>query len=300
VLTTKAVQDPDVDVRRAALSALGQLWVSAEEVLPTYLVVAADDPDSHNRFGALRRIRDLGTDAASAVDDLEAIAAADPGNRQIAEQALKTIRDQAPDFDPNVTTGGAAGADTGAALAALRSSGIDFAPEQMWRALSDLEETTVRLLLDAGIDPNERLDDVGMRPLHALYFGSGCSVMSYPSPAATTDLTKLLLERGADPDISDDRNNTALKLAASACDASVVRILIEAGADMDATDNFGMTVFDTAIGISAFSGSDAPEAFLDAGFRLSPEKAAVHYKNYGDNPRILDLLDRATAAEADN
>jgi len=295
VLRTLAVQDPNDDIRQAALGALGELWVSADEVLPTYLAIAEDDTDFHNRFGALRRIRDLGTDAASAADELAAIAAADPDNREIAEQALAAIRDQAPDFDPSVTTGGDTGVDSGAALAALRSAGVDFAPEQMWRALSELKEETVRLLLDAGIDANERLDDVGMRPLHVLYFGSGCTVMSYPSPTATTALTHLLLERGADPDVPDDRGNTALKLAASACDGSVVKILIEAGADMEATDNFDMTAFDLAIGISAFSGSDAPETFLDAGFRLSPEKAATYRKSYADNPRILKLIDRATA-----
>ncbi len=294
VLTEKAVNDPDDDVRGAALGALDQLWVSADEVLPTYLAVATDDPDFHNRFGALRRIRDLGTDAASAEGSLKAIAEADPDNRAITEQALEAIRSRAPKFDPSITTGGAAGADTTSALAALRAAGVDFTPSQMWRALSDLEEETVRLLLDAGIEPNERLDDVGMRPLHALFFGSGCTVMSYPSPAATTTITKLLLERGADPDVQDDRGNSALKLASSACDGSVLKLLIDAGADMEATDSNGFSAFELAIGISAFSGSDAPEAFLAAGYRMSPEKAATYRETYADNPQILELLDRAT------
>ena len=220
----------------------------------------------------------------------------------MAEQALDAVRNWAPDFDPNITTTsvGAAGADTGAALAALRAAGIEFSPEQMWRALNDLEEETVRQLLDAGIDPNERLDDVGMRPLHVLYFGSGCTMMKYPSPTVTTTLTTLLLGRGADPDIMDDRRNTALKLAASNCDGSVVRLLIGAGADLAATDNFGATAFETAIGISAFSGSDAPEAFLDAGVRLPPETVAKYRETYADNPRILELLNRAAAVEAPN
>lgn len=290
-LTTAAVEDPDDGVRGASLRALGDLWVSADEVLPTYLAIASNDPDSTNRFGALRRIRDLGTDAASAADELAAIAAADPDNLAITEQALKAIQNDAPDFDPTISTGGAQGADSGSALAALRTAGIEFGPEQMWRALSDLEVETVRLLLDAGIDPNERLDDVGMRPLHVLYFG-GCTVMSYPSPAEVTTLTNLLLERGADPNLEDDRSNTVLKLAVSGCDGSIARILIEAGADMSATDNYGNTVFDMAIGISAFSGSDVPEAFIDAGFRPSPEKVAQHRKNYADNPRIMKLLDQ--------
>ncbi len=106
---------------------------------------------------------------------------------------------------------------------------------------------------------------------------------------------RLLLERGADPNLADDRGNTALKLAASACDAKVVRVLIEAGANMAATDNFGMTAFDLAIGMSAFSGSDAPEAFIEAGYRISPEQAATLGNNYPDNPRIQEILKRATA-----
>jgi HEAT repeat protein len=294
-MTKQAVDDPDDDAREAALGTLDMLWVSSDEVLPTYLAVAANDPDPMNRFGALRRIRDLGSDAASAADELAAIAAADPENREIAEQALKAIRDDAPDFDPTITTGGAEGIATGAALAQLRSNGIAFEPHRMWQAINNLEVENVRLLLDAGIDPNERLDDAGMRPLHVLYFGSGCTVMSYPSPDSTTTLTHLFLERGADPNIADDRGNTALKLAASACDAKIVRILIAAGADMAKEDNFGMTAFDLAIGISAFSGSDAPEAFIDAGFRITPENAAKLRENYSDNPRIQEILNRATA-----
>jgi HEAT repeat protein len=295
-LATGAVKDPDPSVRGNSIEALGQLWVTADEVLPTFLAIAADDPDTHNRFSALLRIRDLGTEAASAADELAAIAAADPDNRGVAEQAIAAIRDQAPSFDPTVTTGSADDAGSGAALAALRSAGIDFDPHSVWLALNEVDVEKVRLFLDAGIDPNERLDDVGMRPLHVLYFGSGCTVMSYPSPAETTTLTKLLIERGADPNIADDRGNTALKLAVMGCDGSVVTTLIEGGADMNATDGFGMTAFDLAVGISAFSGSDAPQALLDAGFRPSPEKLAELRKNYGDNPQILELLARASAA----
>jgi len=298
-MTAQAVGDPDADARGAALSTLDMLWVSSDEVLPTYLAVAKNDPDSSNRFGAIRRIRDLGTDAASAADDLAAIAETDPESRKITEQALLAIGKDAPDFDPTITTAGGEGAgegakSSGAALAALRSAGVDFGPQQMWRALSDLEVETATLLLDAGIDPNERLDDVGMRPLHALYF-SGCTVMSYPSPEAVTILTELLLERGADPNGLDDRGNTVLKLASSGCDGSIARILINAGADMYATGHFGMNEFIMAIGISAFSGNDVPEAFLDAGFRMSDDETAQSRKNYADNPRIIEFLDRATA-----
>lgn len=298
-MTAQAVDDPDPDARGAALATLDMLWVSASEVLPTYLEVATNDPDFHNRFGAIRRIRDLGTEAASAADKLAEIAETDPENREIAEQALLAIGKDAPDFDPTITTAGGGGTGGGpkssdAALAALRSAGVDFGPQQMWRALSELDVETATLLLDAGIDPNERLDDVGMRPLHTLYF-AGCKMMSYPTPEAVTTLTQSLLERGADPNGLDDRDNTVLKLASMNCDGAIARILIDAGADMNATDQHGMTVFDLAIGISAFSNNDVPEAFLDAGYRMSADKAALARENYADNPRILGIVDRAIA-----
>jgi len=168
----------------------------------------------------------------------------------------------------------------------------------MWLAVSNLEEEIVRLFLDAGMSPDERLDDVGMRPLHVLYFGSGCQINVPEVPEATLRLTRLLLERGADPNLRDDRGNTVLKMAASGCNAALIRILLGAGADMDAVDQSGMTAFDLALGISAFSGSDAPEAFLEAGFRLSPEAAARYREAYGDNPRVLELIRRAQAVEA--
>ncbi len=292
-----AVGDPDDDVRGAALSALNQIWVAADEVLPTFLAAAQGDRKDHNRFKALQYIRNLGTGAASAAEALTSIAAADPGNRGMAEQALHAVQTSAPDFNPAVTTG-PANAGTAAALAALRAAGAEFTPHRMWQAVSNLEEDVVRLFLDAGMSPDERLDDVGMRALHVLYFGSGCQINVPEVPEATMTLTRLLLERGADPNLSDDRGNTVLKMAANGCNAAVIRLLLAGGADMHAVDQFGMTAFELAIGISAFSGSDAPEAFLEAGFRLPADTAAKYRETYSDNPRVLELIRRARMLEA--
>jgi hypothetical protein len=291
-LRTAAITDADTDVRGAALGALDTLRVSADEVLPTFLAAAENDPHDQNRFKALQYIRDLGTDAQSAVPDLERIIANDATTRATAEQAMEFVKTRPPDFTLDVTTAAAASAGSGAALSSLREAGVDYTLHEFYLALSRVQRERVELFLDAGMSPDERVDEVGMRPLHVLYFSSpGCSLQTRPTPAATKEITRLLLERGADPNTVDDRGNSVLKFAALACDAEVVRLLVEAGADVNATDQSGMAPFE----LTLWSGTDAADALIEAGYRLPADKAATYREAYKDNPKALELIDRAAA-----
>jgi ankyrin repeat protein len=111
-----------------------------------------------------------------------------------------------------------------------------------------------------------------------------------PTPESTKAITRLLLERGADPNAVDDRGNSVLKMAAMACDAEIVRLLVAAGADVNATDPSGMAPFE----LTLWSGTDAAGALLEAGYRLPEDKAASYREAYADNPKALELIDRAT------
>jgi ankyrin repeat protein len=133
-----------------------------------------------------------------------------------------------------------------------------------------------------------------MRPLHVLFFNpGGCSLQVRPTPAATKKITRVLLDRGADPNAVDDRGNSVLKLAALACDGEVIRMLIDAGVDVNATDQNGMAAFE----LTLWSGTDAADALLEAGYRLPADKAATYREAYKDNPKAQELIDRATANE---
>ncbi len=290
-LSTTATGDPDESVRGAALGALATMRVSADEVLPTFLAAAKNDPHDHNRFKALLYIRDLGTDAQSAVPDLERIIADDKTNRATAQQALESVKTRPPDFSLGVTTAPAAGGGSQVALEALRRAKVDYTLHEFYLALSRAQPDLVALFLDAGMSADQRVDDAGMRPLHVLYFSpAGCSLQVRPTPEATKTISRLLLERGADANAVDDRGNSVLKLAALACDADTVRLLIKAGADPNATDQSGMAPFE----LTLWSGTDAADALLEAGYRLPADKAATYRDAYKGNPKALELIQRAT------
>ena len=96
-------------------------------------------------------------------------------------------------------------------------------------ALRDLlrgEPALVTALVDAPeIEPTSPLTYVGM----ARFYG-------YATHARTGDLTRVLLDAGADPD-DKAKNGSPLICAASHGDADVVRVLLEAGANVELTDS---------------------------------------------------------------
>lgn len=164
------------------------------------------------------------------------------------------------------------------------------AREALVEALWSLDESAIAALLDAGASADASLDPRNTRPLHLLFFGPGCSLRERPTAAATGRIATLLIERGADVDAADGRGNTPLMLAAAECDAPTVRLLLQAGADMGATNMLGLTAFELTLA----NVSDAADALLEAGFRLTPEAAARYRRTYHDEPRIVDLIHRAT------
>ena len=103
---------------------------------------------------------------------------------------------------------------------------IDAGDVEALRDLLDDEPSLVTALVDAPkIEPTSPLTYVGM----ARFYG-------YAAHARTGDLTRLLLDVGADPD-DETKNGSPLICAASHGDADVVRVLLEAGANVELTDN---------------------------------------------------------------
>jgi len=103
----------------------------------------------------------------------------------------------------------------------------------------------VDLLLDLGADPN--LQDVAgktaLRSVVARHERSSRVTLlrAMGRKKDMTNMVRLLLIGGADPNVNSETKSTVLGEAAASGDADMVRILLEAGAEVDETDQFGTT-----------------------------------------------------------
>lgn len=86
----------------------------------------------------------------------------------------------------------------------------------------------VRILLDAGVDPNGAIPEVGP-PLYFALMGGNAS------------LVKLLLDKGANADIRAKTGETPLLVAAAMGQDAIVRLLIPQVTEVDASDSKGNT-----------------------------------------------------------
>ncbi len=88
--------------------------------------------------------------------------------------------------------------------------------------------------IKAGTDLNQVEPEGGSTPLiTAIVFGK-------------TDISKALIDAGADLEIKNNEGATALMVAALFCRTETLKLLLEAGADPTATDNYGGTALKTA------------------------------------------------------
>ena len=104
------------------------------------------------------------------------------------------------------------------------------ANEQLVKAIYSEEIEAVKAALDAGADANAKSD--------------GIPVLHYAMPYS--DIVKMLLDHGADPDIRDNDGYCALHNACGEiyhhdCDIAGARLLLERGLNVDTRNNFGET-----------------------------------------------------------
>ena len=95
-------------------------------------------------------------------------------------------------------------------------------------------------LIDAGVDPNARYGGA----LTALMWAAGPPDVTQPERAVET--VRLLIARGAEVDLVDDRGRSALMIASGLNRLETARALLDAGAERARKDNAGKTAADLA------------------------------------------------------
>jgi len=75
---------------------------------------------------------------------------------------------------------------------------------------------------------------------------NGCTSLFWACQAGHSPVVQLLLERGADPNISNRRGETPLHAACTNGTTAIIKALLDKGARWSLGDNRGMTVLHSA------------------------------------------------------
>ncbi|MCG8587945.1 MAG: ankyrin repeat domain-containing protein [Proteobacteria bacterium] len=132
----------------------------------------------------------------------------------------------------------------------LRPTAAQYA-ERLVSAATDRDAETLRVLLQAGADPNLPNDE-GELALHQVvrfdFIDPGSPASGIPErDRITADVTQALLRGGAEVDRVDDRGRTALIIAAQDGHPELVKLLLAAGADREHRDGEGKRALDYAV-----------------------------------------------------
>lgn len=136
--------------------------------------------------------------------------------------------------------------------------------EQLIQAVIDGNSQQVKELLASGVNPNVAISDEQESPLYLAigdksYAECDGTHLETRFRAGQTDLAKVLLEAGADPNLpSTIQLHTPLMEAARTGDIALAKILLEKGANLHAVSSTGMT----ALHFAAAEGSAEMVQFL--------------------------------------
>ncbi len=106
----------------------------------------------------------------------------------------------------------------------------------IWAASATGNIEIIKEYAESGGDMNAKAPSIGLTPLMVAAL------------AGQTDGTKLLLDKGAKPDIRNNENGTALHIAAFFGHTKIVKMLVAKGADVNVRNVRGETPLDTVKG----------------------------------------------------
>jgi hypothetical protein len=143
----------------------------------------------------------------------------------------------------------------------------------------------VRLLLEAGADPNAAANHRRSGPLH--YAADGYIVGPAWDPKRQVETIRILLEAGAALHAQDKNGATALHRAVRTRCADGVRCLLEAGADPTRKNLPGSTAFHLAVQNTGRGGSGAETAIA------AQRQIITEFLSRGISPSLKDGKDKS-------
>jgi ankyrin repeat protein len=145
----------------------------------------------------------------------------------------------------------------------------------------------IRAYLDGGMSANHVFADENQRtPLMLLFFGRQACAKG----AEGRETVALLLQRGANVNAQDEKQNTPLMFAADSCDRETLRMLLKAGAKLNTRNWAGLT----ALSMGIVTGNPGLEELIAAGARLDAQTAKAYADAYKGNPKALALVKKAS------
>jgi HEAT repeat protein len=325
-----AMKDKDHDLAPAAVSAYNVLYIDTAEAVAALADAAVSGADVAARLKALQCLRNRQGQSKGVVDQIRPLTQnADKNIAEDAKTAIEWI-ERGGAGSPGVIKGGAAAApaaessasknghpeanaghpersegsrtrnaaapaaaepsspaDEAAGLAALRARNLTFDEPSFNRALTQADAEAIRAYLDAGMSANHVFADENERtPLMILFFGRQACAQGADGRA----IVSLLIQRGANVNAQDEKQNTPLMFAADNCDRETLRLLLKAGAKLNTKNWAGLT----ALSMSIVSGNPGLEELIAAGARLDAQTAKAYADAYKGNPKALALVKKAS------
>jgi len=293
-LSHAVAYDPDPNVRVAAIRSLAMLQLDTAQIVPLLTRVARTDGSTAVSLAATQALGARGPEAKPALAALRAMNShPDPRVRRSANDAIRRIESGSP-AAPALGAPRQQGATSPRreqALAALRTEGTTFDEHAFARALTRADKTKVQAFLESGVSADYQFKSRHNQPALSMLVDSmiACNPRKRPTAARTKELVRLLLAKGADPNLTDKRGNTPLMMAASKCDAELIQLLLDAGADPNAKNQAGLV----ALEFSLMFANDGADALIRAGARLPKDKIAMYEKTYAGRPQALGIIRRA-------
>jgi ankyrin repeat protein len=141
----------------------------------------------------------------------------------------------------------------------------------MWAAAEGHSEI-VRLLLEAGANPNERSAPRAEPPLGGEATADGTAeplltqgrltALHFAARANEVESARALIEGGADVAAADQLGNTALHFAAAHGSTALIELLAESGANVAAQNELGQSALDIALATPGSAPNEAAAALL--------------------------------------